>query len=129
MNKAQKIKKILFNKTWKKCTFIFLFIFLFILVGGILSINYLNDAVTNSHIHSETVLVSDKMYGDSSLSDYYIIVGNNKTYSIVDHGDGYGSRMFDKINVGNKYEFVVKEPELTDFNHFSHILQVRNMTE
>jgi hypothetical protein len=129
VSKIKKAKNIFFGSTLRKCIVLFMFIFLFVLIGGTLSINYLNDAVTNSHIHSETVLVSDKMYGDSRFSDYYLVIGDNKTYSIVDHGDGYGAKMFDSINVGDKYRFVVKEPELTDVNQFIHILQVHNMTE
>lgn len=126
---VKKIKKTLFDKTWKKCIFIFLIIFILIFIGGFFSINYLNDAVNNAHIHSEFVVVSEKMYGDSSLSDYYIIIGNNKTYSIVNHDDGYAEKMFNDINVGQRYKFIVKEPEITDINHFSHILQVYNTTE
>ena len=124
----KKVKDLLFNTTWKKCIFLFLFVFVVILIGGMFSINYLNDAVTNSHIHSEKVLVSDKMYGDSEFSDYYIVVGGNKTYSIANHDDGYGERMFEQIEVGKEYKFIIKEPEVTDINQFSHILQVYNDT-
>ena len=126
----KRIKNKIFDKTWKKILIIFVIVFLFIFVGGVLSINYLSDAVTNSHIHSDTVVVVDKIYGDSQFSDYYLIVGNNnKTYSIVNHKDGYGKDMFNRINVGNKYKFVVKEPELLDINQFTHILQVYNVTD
>ena len=129
VSKIKNLKEVLFNKTWKKCLLIFIIIFSFVLVGGVLSINYLNDAVTNNHIHTETVIVSDKMYGDNSMSDYYIVIAGNKTYSIPNHNDGYGEKMFEKIEVGSKYKFVVKEPEVTNINQFSHILQVYNITE
>lgn len=129
MSDIKNLKEIFFNKAWKKCFFIFIIIFLFVLVGGVLSINYLSDAVTNSHIHTETVTVSDKMYGDNSISDYYIVIADNKTYSISNHNDGYGEKMFEKIEVGSKYKFIVKEPEVTDINQFSHILQIYNVTE
>ena len=35
----------LFDKTWKKIIFIFLIVFLVIFIGGLTSINYLNDVV------------------------------------------------------------------------------------
>ena len=38
-------------------------------------------------------------------------------------------KMFEKIEVGSKYKFIVKEPEVTDINQFSHILQIYNVTE
>lgn len=125
----KKIMNKLYDKLWKKCVIIFLVIFLIVAVGGVLSVNYLNDAVNNQHIHSERIVVQNKLYGDSAYSDYYIVIGdNNRTYSIVDHGDGYGKKMFDSIVVNNSYEIIVKEPELIDVNQFPHIIQVHNDT-
>lgn len=115
----------LFDKTWKKCVWIFLIVSLIVGIGGAFSLNYLNDAVTNSHVHSDIITVQNKLYGDNPYSDHYIIVGtNNKTYSIVDHGDNYGKDMFDVFKVGQRYKVIVKEPDLTDVNQFTHILQV-----
>lgn len=123
------LKDKLLDKTWKKCIIIFVVIFLCVLIGGFFSINYLHDVVTNNHVHTDSVLIVDKMYGDNKYSDYYLVIGgNNKTYSIVNHGDGYGEEMFDKIQVGHKYKLVVKEPESIDINQFTHILQVYNDT-
>ena len=111
------IKTKLFDKTWKKCIFIFLIIFLLIVVGGSLSINYLHDTITNTHIHTESVTVVNKSYGNSSYGDYYFIIGdNNKTYSIVNHNDSHGKEMFNNIKVGKTYKIVVKESELIDIN-------------
>lgn len=128
----KKIKKIMnktFDKTWKKSLIIFLVIFAIIFVGGLTSINHLNDVVTNNHIYPEIVTVHDKAYGDKSFSDYYIIIGtNNKTYSIVNHNDGYGEKLFSSIEIGRTYKFIVREPELTDINQNTHILQVHNVT-
>ena len=119
----KKIKKIMnktFNKTWKKSLIIFLVIFSIIFVGGL---------ATNNHICPEIVTVHDKAYGDKSSSDYYIIIGtNNKTYTIVNHNDGYGEKLFSSIEIGRTYKFIVREPELTDINQNTHILQVHNVT-
>lgn len=114
------------TESWLKVLIVFFIVFLFIFGVGAMSINYLNDVVNNNHIHSDVVTVKDKMYGDNPYSDYYIIVGdNNKTYGITNH-DGYGQEMFKNISIGHTYEFVVKEPELTDINQQTHILQVHN---
>lgn len=123
----EKIKNKLFNKTWKKLIFIFLIVFLCVFIGGLTSVNYLNDVVTNNHVHTQTIYVKDKLYGDNPFSDYFIVVdGNNHTYSIVNHDDGYGKKMFDSLEIGKTYRATVKEPELTDVNQFTHILQVYN---
>ena len=100
----KKIKKIMnktFNKTWKKSLIIFLVIFSIIFVGGLTSINHLNDVVTNNHICPEIVTVHDK---------------------------GYGEKLFSSIEIGRTYKFIVREPELTDINQNTHILQVHNVT-
>ena len=114
-----------FDKTWKKSLIIFLIVFLLIFIGGLMSINYLNDVIVSNNIHSEQVTVFDKM----SFSDYYIIIGeNNKTYSIDNNHHGNKAELFNQIQVGQTYKFTVKEPELTEISQKTHILQVHNVT-
>lgn len=123
-----KIINMFFDATWKRILIIFIVVFLIILGAGIYSVNYLNDVASNKNIHAETVVVVDKLYGDNPNSDYYIILGNNnKTYGITNH-DGYGQKMFEKIQVGKKYEFIVKYPGPTDINQQIHILRAENVT-
>lgn len=127
MNLKQQIKNRLWNKTWKKCLLLFVVIFLIILAVGVSSINFLDDVATNKHIHSVTGTVTDKYYGDTFNEGYYIVViDNNKTLSIVDHGDGYGKKMWQKLEINNEYYFIVKEPELVDIHSYTRILQVKN---
>lgn len=116
------------DKMWKRVLIIFAIVFLLIFGIGVMSINYLNDIVSSENVHTEIVTVTDKLYGDNPYSDYYIIIGNNnKTYGITNH-DGYGQKMFESIKVGNKYEFIVKEPLPTDINRQTHILRAQNVT-
>ena len=117
-----------FNKLWKRILIVFIVIFLLFLSAGIMSVNYI-DSVTNSkNIHTDIVVVNDKLYGNSSDSDYYVILGtNNKTYGIMKN-DGYGQKMFDIIQIGKKYEFIVQEPSPSDSNQQTHILRVDNAT-
>ena len=117
------------NKTWKKCLLIFIVVFVIIITSSGMAINYLNDVVNNKNIHEESVVVKDKIYGDSSYTDYYIIIGtNNKTYSIVNHNDDYGEKMFENIKIGKRYKMIVKEPEVTNIHKPTHILEVYNGT-
>lgn len=120
----------MFNKTWKKCIFVFIIIFMVILVGGALTINYLHDTVVDNNIHPVTVMVTDKYYDDKENSYHYsVITDSNKTLSIVDYRDSHGEELWQKIIVGKRYRFIVKEPELTNVNHFTNIIQVYNTTE
>lgn len=124
----KEILKKLVDKSWKKVLIVFFIVFVIVFGVGVISINYLNDAVNNQHIHTEVVNVTDKLYGSNPYSDYYIIIGNDsKTYGIANH-DGYGQKMFNSIKIGQVYEFVVKEPEMTDINQQVHIMQVHNVT-
>lgn len=123
-----RIINMLFDKAWKRVLIIFFVVFLIILGVGISSVNYLNDVANDENVRAETVVVADKLYGDNPNSDYYIILGkNNKTYGITNH-DGYGQKMFEKIEVGKKYEFIVKYPGPTDINQQIHILRAENVT-
>lgn len=116
------------DKMWKRVLIIFCIVFVVIFTMGITSVNYLTDVANNENIHTEIVIVKDKLYGDNPHSDYYLIIGdNNKTYGITNH-DGYGQKMFEKIEIGKKYEFIVKEPLTTDINRQTHILRVENVT-
>ena len=98
-------------------------------IGGICSVNYLHDVVDNSNVYTDVITIQDKVYGDNPNSDYYIVLDTkNRTYSIVDHGDGYGKKMFDGLELNQSYEVVVKQPDITDINKFLHIIQVHNDT-
>lgn len=127
--KINDIKKKLFNKTWKKILIVFIIIFFIVLIGGLISINYLTDVVNDNHIHAEYINVSNKIYNDNAYSDYYIIIdSNNNTYSIINHGDGYGQKLFDKIEVNHMYKVILKDPDVIDTSHYVHILEVSNAT-
>lgn len=99
------------------------------IAGSGMTINYLNDIVNNNNIHKDVITVKDKIYGDSESNDYYIVIGtNNKTYTIISHNDEYGEKMYENIEVGKTYKVIVREPELTNLYHTTHILQVYNET-
>ena len=74
------------------------------------------------------LLSSDDLIGNNQIPIKNLILGkDNKTYGIVNH-DGYGQKMFEKIEVGKKYEFIVRYPEPTDINQQIHILRAENVT-
>ena len=127
-----KIKELitkLTDKTWKKCLIIFIIIFMVLVGVGVTSVNYLTQTIADSNIDIVTTTVIDKIDGDNLYNNYYLIITeNNQTFSIEDTQDGYGKKMFDKIKIGEKYKFVIRHPDITDSNQFTHILQVQNGT-
>lgn len=105
----------MFDKTWKKCIFVFIIIFMIVLVGGVLSINYLHDTVADNNIHPATVVVTDKYYNDTDNTyRYSAVTNNNRTLHFIDDGDSRGQELWNKITVGGEYRFVVKESDLLD---------------
>ncbi len=129
MSLKQQIKNHLWNKTWRKCLLLFVVVFVISVAIGMSSINFLDDVATNKHIHSVTGTVTDKYYGDTFNEGYYmVVIDNDKTLSIMDHGDGYGKKMWQNLEINNEYYFIVKEPELTDTHPYTKILQVKNET-
>ena len=119
----QKIKNMFFDTMWKRIIITFVLIFLVVLIGGLLSINVLHDAITDNHIHSEVVNITDKSIDGNN----YIITANNETYYMNNDGQ-YHTKVYNNIQLGRTYKIVIKEPELTDINQNPHIMQVYNVT-
>ena len=104
-------------------------IFIIVIGIGIVLVNTLHYTVSNNGIRTETAVVSNKYYGNGEFSDYYLVeTNNNKTYSIINHDDNYGKRMFDNIKVGQRYEFTLQDPSAVDTVRYTHILKVENDT-
>ena len=104
-------------------------IFIIVIGIGIVLVNTLHYTVSNNGIRTETAVVSNKYYGNGEFSDYYLVeTNNNKTYSIINHDDNYGKRMFDNIKVGQRYEFTLQDPSAVDIVRYTHILKVENDT-
>lgn len=119
------LKDKFFNTTGKKCFIIFIIVFAVVAIGGVLSINYIHDTVTNNHIHSDKVTVMNKTDDNGA---YYIFGTNNKTYIITAHESKYNKKIFNSMNIGAEYKIIVREPELIDTNELPHIIQVYNGT-
>lgn len=118
----------MFNKTWKKCIFVFIVIFMIVSVGGALSITYLHDTIVDNNIHPVTVVVADKYYdAEANTYHYSVITNSNQTLHIADHGDSRGEELWQKVIVGKKYKFIVRDSELTD--NSANIIQIYNTTE
>ena len=111
------IKEKLFNTTDKKCLMLFIIVFIIIVVGGFIS---------NNKNPIEDMKVFEDKYNDSN--HYYVICANNTTLTIDGHGDDYNKELWDSIEVGKKYRFIIKDPELTDINIYPNIIQIHNVT-
>lgn len=105
-------------------------IIFFIVVGiGVLVVNGVFHTINDTGIRVEDVVVTNKYYGEGDFADYYLVeVQGNKTYSIINHEDNYGQRMFNNIKVGGHYEFTLRDPGMIDTVPYTHILKVKNDT-
>ena len=113
------MKRKLWDKTWKKCLWIFIIIFAVTFVGLVATVDYFGTVVDNNNIHQDIVVVKSKMNNDS----YYTITDNNNREYIIDNDDG---QIFDSIEVGNRYRIIVRETMNKDQDVY--ILQVHNDT-
>ena len=104
-------------------------IFLLIMVGGMFAVDMLDGAITDNNIYTEKVVVMDKYHDNNEKGDVFLVkTDDNKTYSIINNEDNYGQRMFNSIQIGKKYELVLREPDITDFSPYTYIIQVHNDT-
>lgn len=105
---------------------IFLIVFCALYVG----ILYMHEVVVNNNIRSEVVNVTDKYYAEGKFNNYYLIsTDKNVTYSISNIENDYSQRLYDKIQIGHTYRFILQEPDVMDNNQYIHILQVHNATQ
>lgn len=123
-----KIKDKLIDKSWKKILIIFIIVFFIIFLSGVIVVNNMETTIKKGNIHSELLLIEDKTHGEGALSGYYIIVGNNKTYTMLDDGRINTQQMYDNIKMGSKYRVIVQEGPFDDASQYTHILQVDNVT-
>lgn len=106
-----------------------LVIFVIVIATGVVAIDTLHHTVNDNGIRTEVANVTNKYYGNGDFADYYLIeTQDNKTYSIINHDDNYGKRMFENIKVGHRYEFTLRDPGAVDVERHTHILKVENDT-
>ena len=114
------------NKTWKKCLIVFVVIFVIALCIGFVSVNILGDTIIKSHVHTDSITVANKYISNNTYDDYVIVDSKNKTYVINNDDNNYDKRIYDAINIGNKYDITVRDPSPDDVNQIVYILQVHN---
>lgn len=108
---------------------VLLIVFVIVAVGGAFMIDGIFHAVDDNGIYSQKVIVIDKYYGQSNYEDYYLVkVNDNVTYSILTGSDDLDKKIFDSIDIGKHYEFILHNPYPSDKNQHTHILQVHNDT-
>lgn len=118
--------KDLYDKTWKKCLIIFVIVFVAVLCVGFISVDFLENILTDSNIHTASIVVADKFISNNTYDDYIVIDTKNKTYVINNNDNNYDKRMYDAIKIGNKYEITIRDPAPNDINQIIYILQVHN---
>lgn len=102
--------------------------FFLVVIGGVLSINYLGEVIMDKNVHVDTIIVKDKFLGNDTQDDYYIITDmNNKTYVIDNNDIKYDKQIYNTIKIGEKYRITMRDSP-NDTNMNTYILQVHNDT-
>lgn len=127
MDFKKKVKKIAYqNRFCIAFWVIFLVIFCTLYSG----ITFLDKEVSEKHITTEIDEVSDKFFGNGDQSNYYLItLKSGKTYYILDKKDGQAKRMYEKIIVGKKYRFILKQDSFDNEENFTHIIEVQEVEQ
>lgn len=119
----------LYNTVQKKCIIIFVIIFMIIMVGGFLSVNYLDGLLTSNNIHTDTIVIKDKFIGNDTRDDCYIVTDiNGKTYVIDNNNLAYDKKIFNSLTIGTQYKVTIKTPNPNDSDKNVYIMQVHNDT-
>lgn len=115
--------KVLKNEA-AKYLLIFIVVFVVITFAGLFCINHLYDTVTDNHVHPMNTVIIDKY--DASNGDLFVITEDNKTLLFAKHSDGYEQEKWNELIPGEKYRFIIQEPDDSMANSFPKILQVHN---
>lgn len=114
------IKKIMKSKY--RFFFIWALIVLFVFLVGATTIILLNDIVEDEDIYYENILVEDK-YVDNNTGKY--VIANDKLQDFEVLNDEPGAKIYNQMQVGQRYNIVAYEsPDHT----FIHIIRVDNAT-
>lgn len=119
----------LFNKTWKQCIIFFIIIFLVVVIGGFLSIGYLNETIMDNNFYTYNIVVQDKItQNDTNRTTFIVIDMNNKTYVINSGNTRYDKKLYESLTVGESYRAVLQDININDVDKTSYIIQVHNDT-
>ena len=91
---------------------------------GIYCINTTMTAINEHNLEYIEFTVTDKYISQDIQHHYAVVNEDNDTY-IIDNDD-YGRDLFDNINVGSHYHFIVQLPY--NDHDYTHIVQVYNAT-
>ena len=87
----------------------------------------MHESVVENRIYTETDTIIDKYYGNGQFSNYYLFTtSDNKTFSLIDNK--YAKEIYDNVEIGKEYRLVLQTPDMNDPVHYTHILQVHNVT-
>lgn len=104
-------------------------IFILITLGGMFVVDMLHGAINDNNIRTENVVIIDKYHDKNQNGDLFLVkTDDNRTYNIMNDKDNNGQRLFNNIQTGKPYELVIREPDLTDFSPYPHVIQVHNDT-
>lgn len=122
-------KKIMqFLNKYKYCIG-FVVIFSIIFVSLYFGIIITDETFAEKHVREETNIVIDKYYSQAHQSNYYLIeTQDNDTFCILDDGSGDAKILYDQIEVGKQYVFILQDTGIEEPSQYSYILKVYNVT-
>ena len=102
-----------------------IFIVASIILAGV--VIELHNMVEENSIRSEVVVVQDKYYDQKDYHHhYFVLTQDGNTYSFSDKSE-QSIRMYNAIEKGKTYRFVLQDPNPLDDNQYIHIIQVHNV--
>lgn len=121
-----KLKKIKDNCTSSPYKYIIIFLIVFFIVSltSYLLLTDFENKINDQNIEYIECVVIDKYITNDSTPHYMIVCNDNNTYEVSN--DRASKKMFDNINIGYHYHFIVRHPIDKDDNIL--IVQVYNET-
>lgn len=122
----RKMKKIKndFTPSPYKYIIIFLVVFITVSLTSYVLLTDFENKINDQNIQYVECAVVDKYITNDSIPQYMIVCNDNNTYEIAN--DRASKKMFDNINIGYHYHFIVRQP--IDKNDSILIVQVYNET-
>ena len=116
----QLINKIKNNK-YTKYIIVFIIVFSISFGGIFFLINDLSNHIEDKKINYTDFTVVDTYISENNSNDYIIVSDDNQSYEIINDKDG--TNMFNRIEIGHHYHFVVRNDSTCKY---LHIIQVYN---
>lgn len=119
--KPDKIRKKIQNSRYIKYIIVFLVVFFVSFSVNYFLIHDLENHINEKQINYTEFTVIDTYVSENEAHDFIIVGDNNQSYEIINDNDGVD--MYNRIEKGHHYHFVVRNDSNCEY---LHIIQVYN---